>query len=117
MKITLIPFDDSTADEPFVLWDLPAMIGRAHEAQVRPGDSLVSRRHCEIYELEGRPVVRDLESKNGTFVNGHATTETILMPEDRLTVGMTRFLVTYDAPVSELPRAMGSFELVGESAG
>lgn len=94
LRITLIPLNESGMEEPVGL-DLPATIGRGREAEVRLDDPFVSRIHCQVYELEGKAVVRDLHSKNGTFVNGHAITETIVMPEELLRVGGTRFLVAY----------------------
>lgn len=101
MQITLTPLDASRPDEQVVLGDLPVTIGRGHEACLRLLDPSVSRKHCEIDELEGRAVVRDLGSTNGTFVNGYGIrSEELLMPEDTLRVGRTRFLVAYSPAVS-----------------
>ncbi len=46
------------------------LIGRADECQLRPKSESVSRRHCAIVIKEGRALVQDLNSRNGTFVNG-----------------------------------------------
>jgi pSer/pThr/pTyr-binding forkhead associated (FHA) protein len=46
------------------------LIGRAGDCHLRPRNELVSRRHCEICVENGLVAVRDLGSKNGTFVNG-----------------------------------------------
>ena len=40
-------------------------------------------------------MVRDLESRNGTLVNGNHITESPLMPGDKLTVGMSSFEAQY----------------------
>lgn len=48
------------------------VIGRSAEAGVCLNDCWVSRRHCEIDVVGGTLVVRDLKSRHGTFVNGHA---------------------------------------------
>jgi pSer/pThr/pTyr-binding forkhead associated (FHA) protein len=40
-------------------------------------------------------LVRDLDSKNGTAVNGQYVKEAHLLPGDRLTVGLTSFQVQY----------------------
>jgi len=45
---------------------------------------------------QGSIVVRDLASKNGTFVNGVHVTESHLMPGDQLTVGQTKFHAHYE---------------------
>lgn len=52
---------------------LPVLVGRSDAADVKlriPKDS-VSRRHCEFFRNEaGQVCIRDLESTNGTFVDG-----------------------------------------------
>ena len=47
-------------------------LGRGEECELRPlreGDTSVSRVHAEIVLLDGRAVLRDLKSRNGTYVN------------------------------------------------
>jgi pSer/pThr/pTyr-binding forkhead associated (FHA) protein len=76
---------------------LPAVVGRAAEADVRIGhDSWISRVHCEISDLAGTLIVRDLGSKHGTFVNGMKVAEAWLLPGDRLIIGMTSLKVDYE---------------------
>ena len=58
-------------------------------------DQWVSRRHCELNELNGILVVRDLGSKHGTYINGMRVSEAPLLPEDKLTVGLTSFVACY----------------------
>ncbi|OJW22180.1 MAG: hypothetical protein BGO49_19315 [Planctomycetales bacterium 71-10] len=45
-------------------------VGRHDDCVIRIRSSQVSRRHCEIFEADGRLMVRDLGSSNGTYVNG-----------------------------------------------
>jgi pSer/pThr/pTyr-binding forkhead associated (FHA) protein len=80
----------------FRLDKLPLVIGRSPKAPVCVRDRWVSRHNCEIARVDGSLVVRDLESKNGTLVNGQHVTEATLAPGDRLTVGMTTFVVSGD---------------------
>jgi pSer/pThr/pTyr-binding forkhead associated (FHA) protein len=74
---------------------LPMLIGRARDANIQLHDPEVSRRHCEIDEVEGVLVVRDLGSTNGTRVNGSPVMESPLMPGDELAVGMSSFQASY----------------------
>ena len=46
------------------------IIGRGETAHLRPASDLVSREHCEILFGDGKVVINDLTSRNGTFVNG-----------------------------------------------
>ncbi len=45
-------------------------VGRSSEAEVYVDDASVSRAHARIRVQDGRVTVRDLGSKNGTYVNG-----------------------------------------------
>ena len=45
------------------------LIGRADECQLRPKSAHISRRHCEIAQQDSRAVIRDLNSRTGTWIN------------------------------------------------
>ena len=96
MEIELTEVDSSTHQRKIVLDKLPVMIGQGPESSVRLDDHWVSRHHCEINAVRGTLVVRDLGSMLGTFVNGLNVTTALLMPGDKLTVGITSFMVDYE---------------------
>jgi pSer/pThr/pTyr-binding forkhead associated (FHA) protein len=63
-------------------------LGRATGADFILDAALVSRVHCRLTALPGGELeVRDLESTNGTFVNGQRIEVAQLAPGDRLQVG------------------------------
>ena len=63
-------------------------IGRATGADFIVDAALVSRVHCRLTALpDGELEVRDLESTNGTYVNGDARRQCALAPGDRVQVG------------------------------
>jgi pSer/pThr/pTyr-binding forkhead associated (FHA) protein len=63
-------------------------IGRATGADFILDAALVSRVHCRLTALpDGQLEVRDLESTNGTFVNGRRVDVAQLASGDRLQVG------------------------------
>jgi pSer/pThr/pTyr-binding forkhead associated (FHA) protein len=63
-------------------------IGRATGADFIVDAALISRVHCRLTALaDGELEVRDLESTNGTFVNGERIETARLAPGDRLQVG------------------------------
>jgi pSer/pThr/pTyr-binding forkhead associated (FHA) protein len=95
MKAKLIGLGSIATEFRFVLSSLPTVVGRSPDADIRPDDRWVSRMHCQISEIQGMLTVRDLESKNGTAVNGEYVTEAHLLPGDKLTVGLTSFEVQY----------------------
>ncbi len=76
---------------------LPVTIGRGRSAGLTLPHPLVSRQHCEIYEEEGKLVVNDMGSLNGTFVGDQRIGEpTFLMPGELLTVGTVTFRAVYE---------------------
>lgn len=65
----------------------PQLIGRSTEA-LPISDATVSRRHAELTPDDGRWYIRDLDSANGTFVNGRPVLDsTEVAPGDRIRCG------------------------------
>ncbi|HUX04277.1 MAG TPA: DUF3662 and FHA domain-containing protein [Acidimicrobiales bacterium] len=71
----------------FKVTDSPLVIGRSPDVDVVINDSNVSRRHAEVWRTSDGVAVRDLQSTNGTFVNGHRISAVSLSPRDDLTIG------------------------------
>jgi hypothetical protein len=80
---------------------LPAVVGRGRNASLTLPHPLVSRQHCEIVESDGKLLVRDLGSLNGTFVGRERITEAILPPGELLTIGAVTFRAVYDEPAAD----------------
>jgi len=83
--------------------DLPAgeiSIGRVGTNQVAISDPALSRRHCLIVQDDGHFKIQDLQSRNGTLVNGSAITEHCLRHGDRIGVGdsLLLFLTQEESP-------------------
>ena len=73
-------------DEPFV-------IGRLQGCDLVLGDTNVSRRHVSVTRVGDRFVATDLQSTNGTLLNGKKITEVALSNNDELTVGSTKLTI------------------------
>ena len=72
----------------------PLVIGRTGEADVVLADPEASRRHARLESERGIVYVRDLESSNGTFLNGRRVREAIEVRKgDEIDVGTTRLVV------------------------
>jgi pSer/pThr/pTyr-binding forkhead associated (FHA) protein len=70
------------------------VIGRASECTLRAGSSAISRRHCAIVRKDDAWIVRDLGSRNGTYLNDQTVEEpTALKVGDELRVGPLHFRV------------------------
>jgi len=76
----------------FVLKDKKISIGRSKENDIFINDPFCSGKHVFIYPLsEGSYVIRDNNSKNGTFLNGRKiSSEVRLNPGDEILIGSTR---------------------------
>ncbi len=87
------------------LSDEQLSIGRDPSNQVTINDPLLSRKHCAIRNSGGEIRVADLESLNGTFVNGFPTHEKKLEHGDRIKVGVSQFifLLEDDVNVTDVP--------------
>jgi diguanylate cyclase (GGDEF)-like protein len=69
------------------------VVGRSPEAQIRLRDEGISRAHAEIRVEDGRVHVRDLGSRNGTFLNGERADARELRDGDKLTLGEATLLL------------------------
>jgi pSer/pThr/pTyr-binding forkhead associated (FHA) protein len=68
-------------------------IGRRLENDLVIDDPRVSRNHAQLRAIEGNYVLFDLSSTGGTFVNGNRVTQTIIYPNDSISLGGV--IVTY----------------------
>ena len=87
------------ADVPFsfrILAGNVKTMGRATRADFIVDAPLVSRVHCRLTAGASELEVVDLESTNGTFVNGERVTRVAMRSGDRLKVGRVELLVTKD---------------------
>jgi two-component system response regulator GlrR len=71
-----------------------AAVGTHQSADLVLSDRTVSRFHCEVTIEGGRVTVRDLDSRNGTLVNGVNVIQANLDPGALITVGETQ--IRYD---------------------
>ena len=72
----------------------PFELGRTREAEIFLRDAEVSRRHARFESHGGFVYVEDLQSSNGTFLNGRRVTEAIeVRAGDEIDVGATRIVV------------------------
>lgn len=69
----------------------PVTIGRSADATIPLDDNSCSRIHCAIRYWDDLFVVRDMNSRNGTLLNGEKIRVAALEPGDALRVGATEF--------------------------
>jgi hypothetical protein len=79
----------------------PVTIGREEGNLVRLNDERVSRFHAKVQCDSGEVILTDLESTNGTRVNGNAVQIRRLRPGDRIGIGRTLLLFGSEVEIAE----------------
>lgn len=96
-------------ERTFELGDATIRIGRSPENNIVLEDTQSSRNHCEIERVAGGYKLVDLESKNGTKVNGRFVNQHFLVHLDRIEIGNAVLLF-------EDSKAVGVSRIVGPGA-
>ena len=81
--------------------DTPVTIGREEGNILRLNDERVSRFHAKVQFDNGEVILTDLESTNGTRVNGNVVQIRRLRPGDRIGVGRSLLLFGSDKEIAE----------------
>jgi signal transduction histidine kinase len=111
---TLFVIRGSDQGSRFELIDLTIQLGRDAASTIQLHDTQVSRRHAEIRRADGGYTVSDLDSSNGTFVNGQRITEHALTSGDQLQLGNT--LMLYTGPAEESQEDLSDVISIGPPA-
>jgi hypothetical protein len=82
-------------------------IGRAEDNTVQIAEASVSSHHCEVLLRGSEVKVRDLNSTNGTYIDGVKVTESVIKPGHILRLGEIQMRLETDAAVAP---AKGPFD-------
>jgi len=88
--------------------ELPITIGREEGNPLRLNDERVSRFHAKIQAEGGEIILTDLESTNGTRVNGHIVAIRRLRAGDRIQLGRTVLLFGSPEEIAERVRLLAN---------
>src|SRR5437762_11377953 len=86
----------------------PVTIGREEGNLLRLNDERVSRFHAKVQFDNGEIILTDLESTNGTRVNGTVVQIRRLRPGDRVSVGRSLLLFGSDEEIHARMQALGN---------
>ncbi|HEX9943037.1 MAG TPA: sigma 54-interacting transcriptional regulator [Thermoanaerobaculia bacterium] len=92
MNPSLIALAGPLAGQTFALGTERLTFGRDRANDLHLRDLAISRQHCVIETVAGRFVLRDLESRQGTFINGVPVRERDLEHGDLIAIGSSLFL-------------------------
>jgi pSer/pThr/pTyr-binding forkhead associated (FHA) protein len=79
--------------------DHPVTVGRGASANIRIEDDGLSRRHFMVVHEDGDYLIRDLSSRNGTWVHGQRAVSTRLSHNDCILAGHMLFRFCEDRAV------------------
>jgi pSer/pThr/pTyr-binding forkhead associated (FHA) protein len=104
--------------EPITIEKDVTIVGRqAEHCDIVLDRKSVSKIHCIIARTDGLLFVRDLDSTNGTKVNGQRIIRGALLPGDQLAFAGEKFRVHLGpSPAAALPRAADRTEAMKASA-
>ena len=92
MQPRLLAISGSLAGTVRQLIDGQLSIGRDESNQLCMVDTVVSRKHCMIQQVNGQYELVDLDSQNGTFVNGIPVSRKVVEHGDTIRVGRSEFV-------------------------
>ena len=95
----------------FTLRSEETIVGRRKGCDLRIPSEEVSRQHCLLSTAEGYLTVEDLDSANGTQLNGEPISgKQVVRPGDKLKIGPVAFVVEYQLTQSAINKLMGHEE-------
>jgi pSer/pThr/pTyr-binding forkhead associated (FHA) protein len=94
------------------------LIGRSDSCQLRPKSESISRKHCVIVQKDGRVLLLDLKSRNGTFINEKQLSPDkakILKTGDKMRCGQLEFEILIEVGIanSKQPEVQSMKEAAG----
>ncbi|HYE33488.1 MAG TPA: FHA domain-containing protein [Methylomirabilota bacterium] len=83
-----------------IVADKPTTVGRLEDNTFHLAEGSISSHHAEIFLRGSDVVVKDLNSTNGTYINGEKITEGVLKPGQILRLGSIELKLDGPAPAA-----------------
>jgi pSer/pThr/pTyr-binding forkhead associated (FHA) protein len=96
MDINLVLLKKNGSHKFFPLPSSVTVIGRRHSCDLCIPLMSVSRRHCQLNYDDGVLKIRDLDSRNGTYLNGKRIDEAVIQTGDSIKIGPLTFVLQID---------------------
>ena len=102
MDVNLVLFKKNGSQKAFALPSNVTVIGRRHDCDLCIPLMPVSRRHCQLSLNNESLTIRDLGSRNGTYLNGKRIDEATVQPGDYIKIGPLTFALQIDGQPKEI---------------
>lgn len=112
MDVNLVLLKKNSSHKLFPLPSSVTTIGRRHSCDLCIPLTSVSKKHCQLNHDGGVLKIRDLDSRNGTYLNGKRINEAVIQAGDSIKIGPLTFMLQIDgqpqtiaapAPVAQSP--------------
>ena len=101
MDVKLILFKKNGSQKAIPLPSKVTIIGRRQDCDLRIPLMPVSRRHCQLILNNETLKIRDLGSRNGTFLNGKRIEEATAQAGDKIMIGPLTFAIQINGQPKE----------------
>lgn len=102
MDVNLVLLKKDGSQKAFTLPSSVTVIGRRSNCDLHIPITSVSRKHCQLNQDQGVMKIRDLGSRNGTYVNGKRVEETVIKAGDQMKVGPLTFVFQIDGQPKDI---------------
>ncbi len=107
-RVTILILEGLERGQVYADLEPPLTLGREEDNTIQLNDERVSRFHAKIQEDGGRIILTDLQSTNGTRVNGRPVQMRVMQPGDLITIGRCVMIYGSLAEISERARLLES---------
>jgi diguanylate cyclase (GGDEF)-like protein len=106
IMLTIIGGNETDFGKHFILEKKQTVLGRNKTADIPILDGKISKVHCEITVIRSgkgieQIVIKDLDSTNGTYVNGEAAAQVTLRAGDKIQAGDTVLQLSYSDEIEK----------------
>lgn len=111
MDVNLVLLKKNSSHKLFPLPSSVTTIGRRHSCDLCIPLVSVSKKHCQLNHDGGVLKIRDLDSRNGTYLNGKRINEAVIQAGDSIKIGPLTFVLQVDGQ----PQTIAAPESAAES--
>lgn len=106
IMLTVIGGNETDFGKHFILEKKQTVLGRGTTADIPILDGKISKVHCEITVIRGgggieQISIKDLDSTNGTYVNGESISQVSLKAGDKIQIGDTVLQLSYSDEIEK----------------
>jgi pSer/pThr/pTyr-binding forkhead associated (FHA) protein len=110
MNVNLVLLKKNGSHKFFPLPSSVTVIGRRHSCDLCIPLVSVSRRHCQLNYDDGVLKIRDLDSRNGTYLNGKRINEAVIQAGDSIKIGPLTFVLQIDGQPQTIAEPASSIQ-------